>query len=171
MSFENDAIIFVLGISIVSLIVIQWFCWIFQIGRFKATSRTDTAPQDESQHVRYIIANLFVNIINDFRHLLALVIVLVFAITLFVVLYKNPATEIGSAMQSVSSVFGGLIGAIIGFYFGEKSALRDNNSNNTNEIEEQIDTPQQEQPAEQKGKQTDQSEIIAIPEPEGKEGQ
>jgi len=155
MSLEKDTIVLVLGVGFASLIVIQWFCWIFEFGRFKSKPGQQV-PIEESKgntNIRYIVANFLVNIINDFRHLLALVIVLVFAVTLFVVLYKNPAKEIGPAMQSVSSTFGGLIGAIIGFYFGEKSSLRDKGDLRENsKIEEQTELPEQQ-------------EIISIPEP------
>lgn len=155
MNIDKNSVIFLLVLFAALLIAIQWFCWIFGIGRFKPERKKKNGDTADNPHIRYIIANLLVNIINDFRHLLALVIVSVFAVTLFVVLYKNSASEISAAMQSVSSTFGGLIGAIIGFYFGERSALRDKNGvNEDHQIEEQADT-------------TEEANIIPIPEQEG----
>lgn len=101
---------------------IQWICWIFKVGRFRHEACLNEDGQ--SIHLRYMMANFFVNIINDFRHLLALFIVSIFAATLFISLYKTASGDtatIMNTMQSVSSTFGGLIGAIIGFYFGEKT--------------------------------------------------
>ncbi len=124
----------ILGLLLITLLAIQWFCWIFGLGRFKNI-------EAQKDNIEYIITNFFVNLINDFRHLLALMIVFVFAITLFYVLYKTGATELGEAMQQVSSTFSGLIGAIIGFYFGEKSYRNSNKAsikqNINTEIEEQ----------------------------------
>ncbi len=169
MSFEKDTIMLILGTGVAFLIAMQWFCWIFQFGRFKTRNNTPAVPEDKNQNIRYVIANFFVNIINDFRHLLALVIVLVFAITLFVVLYKNSASELGAAMQSVSSTFGGLIGAIIGFYFGEKTAVREDKRSDNSETADQAEA-QQEEPINQSKGSTSHPPIIPIPEPAGDGG-
>ena len=112
---------------------IQWACWIFKVGRFGHESFKKRETQNS--HLRYMIANFFVNIVNDFRHLLALFIVSIFAITLFISLYKTPwydTEKIINIMQSVSSTFGGLIGAIIGFYFGEKTGKNQQEANAEN---------------------------------------
>ena len=82
--------------------------------------------------IRYLIADFFVKIINDFRHFLALIIVLMFAFTMVYVLvvveYKtgSPVDEIGKALQAVTGTLSGIIGVILGYYFGESAANRAN---------------------------------------------
>ena len=76
--------------------------------------------------IRFILAELAANIINEFRHLLALVLVLVFGGVLAFGLVKAgaDAQEISAVLQAVASSLGGLIGAIIGYYFGESAGSR-----------------------------------------------
>ncbi len=105
-------------------LLVQWLAWIFSWGRFRAArpARRDT--------LRYVFADLVVKIIDDFRHLLALVVILIFAIAmtymLVLVAYEesNRIDAASSALQAVVSALGGLIGAIIGYYFGEKAGER-----------------------------------------------
>jgi hypothetical protein len=159
MNFDRETITLILIVGVALLIVVQWVCWIFEIGRFKPkqleTLSINGTPVNTN--IRYVLANFLVNIVNDFRHLLALIIVSVFAFALFAVIYKDPPGGISTAMQSVSSTFGGLIGAIIGFYFGEKTGSReDQNSTSSSGIEEQSEL-------------FDQQEIVPIPEPRQEE--
>jgi hypothetical protein len=114
--------IFVLLVCLLVLaFVVQWLIWMFGLGRFKATrvrGRRDT--------LSFVFADLMVKIINDFRHLLALIVVAIFAIALITVLAlaSNEADSLAAlstGLQAVVSAFGGLIGAIIGYYFGERA--------------------------------------------------
>jgi hypothetical protein len=119
------------GITVLVLLLlaagvfVQWFTWIFAKGRFQRRE----GPADR-QTLRYVFADLLVKIIDDFRHLLALVIVLIFALALtyaLVLVAYEPTARIdatGKALQAVVSSLGGLIGAIIGYYFGEKAGER-----------------------------------------------
>lgn len=115
--------ILVFGLLLLTIaLLVQWFAWIFSWGRFQ---RRD--PPSGRQALRYLFAELLVKIIDDFRHFLALVIVVIFglALTYSLVLaayeQSGPMDAIAKALQAVVSALGGLIGAIIGYYFGEKA--------------------------------------------------
>lgn len=101
---------------------LQWILWLFGLGRFR-----DVSPREAN--TRYILTQLFVKIITDFRHFLALVIVVVFAIALFMAispgLLSGNVADIAEGVQIVAAGLGGLIGSIIGYYFGESAARRD----------------------------------------------
>ena len=81
-------------------------------------------PQADS--IRYVLADFFVKIINDFRHLLALVLVLLFGLAVFAAMWpgmmKQDVNLIKDGLQGVAAALGGLIGSIIGYYFGESAA-------------------------------------------------
>lgn len=102
-------------------VLAQWVCWMFGLGRF---GRQKAATRESS--LRFVIADLLVKIINDFRHLLALVVMLIFAMTLLYALVRAGQTteDINKALQSVVATMGGLIGSIIGYYFGESAGQR-----------------------------------------------
>ena len=101
--------------------VIQWLTWIFGRGRFSPNPQAGSAA-------RYIFENFFGKIINEFRHLLALVITLMFAVSLFVAMWpgiqKGDVNLIKEGLQGASATLGGLIGSIIGYYFGEARSSR-----------------------------------------------
>ena len=63
------------------------------------------------------VAELGANILNEFRHLLALVLVLLFGGVLAFGLARagNDAQGVSAVLQAVASSLGGLIGAIIGY--------------------------------------------------------
>lgn len=109
-----------------TVLVVQWIAWIFSRGRFRAKP----AGGREITPLRHVFADLIVKIIDDFRHLLALLIVLIFAATLVYALVLASYDETdrlgaaSTALQAVVSSMGGLIGAIIGYYFGEKAGER-----------------------------------------------
>ena len=103
------------------IILVQWLFYIFGIGRYK--SRPDGKG---SGSFMTVLTDLLVKIINDFRHFLALILVLIFAVALGVALYTHSADldELTGALQAVMATLGGLIGSIVGYYFGESAALR-----------------------------------------------
>lgn len=114
-------VIFLCLAAIVGLI--QWLAWIFSKGRF----RPDRAgAKVGTNSLRFVFADLLVKIINDFRHLLALVMVMIFALALSYVLYRadNNMASITDAMQTVVATLGGLVGSILGYYFGESAARK-----------------------------------------------
>ena len=63
---------------------------------------------------------------KTFRHLLALAIVLLFGVVLIFSLVRagQDPQQISTVLQAVTSSLGGLIGAIIGYYFGESAGRR-----------------------------------------------
>ena len=106
-------------IIIFGILAVQWLSWIFRWGRF-----SQEPPKEKS--IRFILAELATNIINEFRHLLALVLVLLFGGVLAFGLATagGDAQGFGAVLQAVASSLGGLIGAIIGYYFGESAGSR-----------------------------------------------
>ena len=109
-----------------AIAIVQWLAWIFRSGRFE-TGPGQTRPV-RSESLRYVTADFLVKIINDFRNLLALLIVGVFAAALAIAMYPGvrhwSVDEIGKGVQSVAAALGGLIGSIIGYYFGESAATQ-----------------------------------------------
>ena len=89
--------------------------------RFGAVPRR---PKPDS--IRFVLTDFFVKIINDFRHLLALVLVVLFGLALFAAMWpgmmKQDVSLIKDGLQGVAAALGGLIGSIIGYYFGESAA-------------------------------------------------
>jgi len=119
--------------------LVQWFAWIFGWGRFGKNSALIGGTgagtgSGGNTNLRYLFSGAIVKIINDFRHLLALIVVLIFAIALGYSLWKAaaaPATGENSvisnmkeALQAVVATLGGLVGSIIGYYFGESSSVK-----------------------------------------------
>ena len=102
----------------------QWVCWIFGWGRFKRSDSGATgARKPDDRALRFIFSEAVVKIINDFRHLLALILVLIFALSLAYLLYRSSTiAEMRESIQIVAASLGGLVGSIIGYYFGESSS-------------------------------------------------
>jgi len=116
---HQAGIVVLIGSTFVLVFFIQWLSWIFGWGRFRRKQ-----PERTSQ-LRFVIADLFVKIINDFRHFLALVIMLIFATTLAAVLLWAPHfTQVKDGLQAVVAAMGSLVGSIIGYYFGESAASK-----------------------------------------------
>jgi len=117
-----------IGILFLSLFVLfiffNWFAWILGLGRFKKKQDDDNGEKP----IRYILVELFAKIINDFRHLLALIIILIFAVILGLGMLHTgfEIDKMADALQAVVSTLGGLVGSIIGYYFGESAALKRN---------------------------------------------
>ena len=124
---QNRTGILVLFLSLAGLaFIIQWFAWIFNLGRFKRKDRAITTDEARSTSLRFVFADLLVKIINDFRHLLALIVVLIFAIALGVAMYIGGGSidDFAKATQAVVATLGGLVGSIIGYYFGESTVTK-----------------------------------------------
>ena len=76
-----------------------------------------------------MIVEFFAGIVNDFRHLLAIALTLVFAgaiVAVFLIAHQNRySIEIfKEGLQIVVATLGGLIGSVVGYYFGESAASR-----------------------------------------------
>lgn len=108
-----------------AILAIQWLMWIFGAGRF--AQRPDMPLPVRGQALRYLITEALTKIINDFRHLLALIVVLIFGLALAYALYEGGGDmeKIKEALQAVTATLGGLVGSIIGYYFGESKAAND----------------------------------------------
>lgn len=91
------------------------FCW----GRYK--NHADSKNSREA--ISYIVIDLLVSIINDFRHLLALIIVGMFFVAILYSLIwgEGDFNQRKEAIQLIVTSLGGLIGSIIGYYFGESA--------------------------------------------------
>ena len=104
---------------------VQWLAWTWGLGRF---GLPQAARARSLNPLRYVIADLFVQIINDFRHFLALVVVTVFALMLGAAMWPGlrhgDIETMKNGLQAVAAVMAGLIGSIIGYYFGESAAGR-----------------------------------------------
>src|SRR5712671_148027 len=93
----QSGIVFLLVCLASIAFLLQWVAWIFGKGRFskavpgtvtetdsgtgKGTS-TGTGTGTSRAELRYIFSDAIVKIIDDFRHLLALVVILIFAFAL-----------------------------------------------------------------------------------------
>jgi len=101
---------------------VQWMAWVFGWGRFSGSRVPEDS--DERRPLRFVITEFLTNVINDFRHLLALIVILMFAATLVYVLWRagNNVDNINKALQAVTGTLSGIIGVILGYYFGESAA-------------------------------------------------
>lgn len=86
----------------------QWVAWILGVGRFR----------EQSVRSSWFVQDFASTISSDFRHILATALVVLFGVALLV----GVALDSGypDKMQPVMNSFPGLLGAVIGFYFGEK---------------------------------------------------
>lgn len=143
------------------LVLLQWLAWIFCFGRFNPRI---AGPKVAASNLRFVFADLLVKIINDFRHLLALLMVLIFAAALGYVIFRagQNLEEISKALQVVVATLGGLIGSIIGYYFGESAAKKTG-----------AEPTERERPAEEPAQSGDRSAdepIIPVPPPQAPAG-
>ena len=108
--------------------ILQWLAWTLKFGRFKPDGGVpgSSAAAAQKQNLRYIISDAVIKIVNDFRHLLALVIIAIFAVALCFALFqtRDSLEEMKEALQAVVATLGGLVGSIIGYYFGESAVIK-----------------------------------------------
>lgn len=71
-----------------------------------------------------VIVDFFAKIIADFRSFLALLIIAIFFFAVaYALLYSSPNFDDKlKALQAVVATLGGIVGSIIGYYFGESAA-------------------------------------------------
>lgn len=124
----RSGILLLLFMLVVLVGLIQWLAWILGKGRFANVAAGSKA-------LSVAISEAIFKIINEFRHLLALLVFLVFAFALSYALIKaaslppdanHPSTidNMKEALQAVVATLGGLVGSIIGYYFGESSVAK-----------------------------------------------
>lgn len=101
-----------LGIGLLT----HYAMWMFGRGRFAGAA---DIPKDKK--LNFVIAAAAVKLIDDFRHLLALILVLIFSIVLGYAVYlgRGSMDNLKDGLQAVMATLGGLVGSIIGYYFGE----------------------------------------------------
>jgi hypothetical protein len=121
MNAHRGGILLLLLCLIFLAFLAQWFAWIFSIGRF---NRSQVRLSGNS--LRFVFSEAAVKLINDFRHLLALVMVLIFAFALGYAMIeaRTSLADMKEALQAVVATLGGLVGSIIGYYFGESTATK-----------------------------------------------
>jgi hypothetical protein len=128
--FENLSWKVVL-LPLLVMVAVNWLAWIWGWGRFKNEPGIPNEPQQRTDsNLRQVLAKFFTTIIDEFRHLLALIIVLVFAVTMGLAMYPGLVNHdidgMLKAVQAVAASLGGLLGSIIGYYFGESAASKSN---------------------------------------------
>lgn len=130
-------LVFLLCISSVFLFT-HWIAYVFALGRYR-TNKDQAGPG-------YVIIKLFDKVINDFRHLLAFTIITIFAGSLLYSLISTrlDATKISDALQAVVSTLGGIVGSIIGYYFGEAKGKSETSTEGEKLIESGPEEVQQE---------------------------
>ena len=123
------------ALAIIVLGAMQWLFWMKRWGRFAqppAAQQPGSGVSSNQAPVARLLTNFFTTIISEFRHLLALLIFLLFAFILSYAVYvashgqgRTPADlidDMSKVIQAVVASLGGLVGSIIGYYFGESSA-------------------------------------------------
>jgi len=102
-----------------TLFFMQWLAWIFCWGRFRSVQTEGTVK------IRFYLARMIAGLFDDFRHFLALIIVLIFGLSLLSAFISSMGNikEFSSSIQVVASSLGGLVAAIIGYYFGESAGM------------------------------------------------
>jgi|GEM_PF-5958964 len=111
------AILILLTFSL--LFSISWLARIFSWGKYK----NQLESFDDMGSEPYFVSRFFANIINDFKHFLALVIVMIFAgLIIYSMAAADEFDQKMEALQLVIASLGGLLGSIIGYYFGESAA-------------------------------------------------
>lgn len=116
---HTNGILLALVLLFAFILALNWLASIFRWGRYRE-ARISSNQYDK---LSYIITTFFANIINDFKHLLALVIVLIFTgLVIYSMAVGSNFQEKMDALQLVIASLGGLLGSIIGYYFGESAA-------------------------------------------------
>lgn len=146
-TYRSGILLFLFGLAVVVAIV-QWLAWIFSLGRFGK----DIPSGSKALSVAF--SEFIFKIINEFRHLLALLVFTVFSFALAYSLIKaaslptNPdaallppdpnapsvISNMKEALQGVMATLGGLVGSIIGYYFGESSAGKGGSTTTTTDV-------------------------------------
>lgn len=117
---HSTGVMLLILLLVTFVVIIRWLFQIFAIGKY--SNRKVDREQDTS--ITYIITRSLVNIVDDFRHFLALLIVILFVILIIASMWaaRGNFDNVMDAMQLVIASFGGLLGSIIGYYYGESAA-------------------------------------------------
>ena len=144
-SFARIALIIIGSIIVVAvlLLLFQWYAWLFQVGRFKLSEEEKTLRikiKNDAAHreggIRFLIGVFFGKIITEFRHLLALMVFLLYAGTLIYFIRLSDGLEDKlKSIQAVVATLGSVIATILGYYFGEVRSRRNNSQNRATNTE------------------------------------
>jgi membrane protein DedA with SNARE-associated domain len=117
---HSTGVMLLILLLVTFVVIIRWLFQIFAIGKY--SNRKVDREQDTS--ITYIITRSLVNIVDDFRHFLALLIVILFVILIIASMWagRGDFDNVMEAMQLVIASLGGLLGSIIGYYYGESAA-------------------------------------------------
>ncbi len=123
---HRQEVILLLIAIVIFMGLVQWTFWIAGWGRFRLPK--DIKPASKGgigeRPIRFVFAELFAKLVNDFRHLLALIVMLVFLFSVAYALWVagTNVENMNKALQAVTGSLSGIIGVIIGYYFGETVA-------------------------------------------------
>ncbi len=123
--YRQEIMLLLLAV-VVFMGLVQWIFWITGLGRFRLAK--DIKPPSHGgiaeRPIRFVFAELFAKLVNDFRHLLALIVMLVFLFSVAYALWVagTNVENMNKALQAVTGSLSGIIGVIIGYYFGETVA-------------------------------------------------
>jgi hypothetical protein len=107
--------------------VLHWVAYIYGQGRY-----SNSHKDSQNSSAGYLIATLFAKVITNFRHLLALIIVSIFGIA---VLYSMlDGKTFGDNLQTVVAALGGIVGSVIGYYFGEAKLKANDNDDSVDPL-------------------------------------
>jgi hypothetical protein len=104
--------------SVVLMAIVQWIAWLFSLGRFGKQEYWEQLGK-RTTLFHTVFGNFIAKIIYEFGHLIALIILFIFAFTLIFTMIQtrgNPA-EMRDSLQTIVSSLGGLVGTVIGYYF------------------------------------------------------
>ena len=140
---HRSGILLFLFVMLILVFLIQWLTWIFAKGRFKLPERLKTTGTGSgsgtgtgggdgpNRTARFVFTEAATKIINEFRHLLALLLLVIFSFALAYSLIKAGSLTTGDAvnnmkgaLEGVVATLGGLVGSIMGYYFGESSVVK-----------------------------------------------
>ncbi|MBX3318097.1 MAG: hypothetical protein KF902_14670 [Phycisphaeraceae bacterium] len=123
------------GVTI--LTIATWAMWLAGVGRFKPNAADATTTNGSRIGPWQWLQWFFTTIIDDFRNFLALVLMGIFLIAMVLMLWPSLAYPCGTydnlkdGLQTVVACLGGLVGSIIGYYFGESAAAKANTDDGT----------------------------------------
>lgn len=119
-----ELLVIIIALGVTALALIQWLAWIFALGRWRKPVAKGAETQATTS-MGMLFASAFLKLFDNFRHLLAMVVVLIFAVAVIWVLCNSGGSAdtnlaaLKDGLQVVVATLGGLVGSILGYYFGE----------------------------------------------------
>ncbi|WP_143569704.1 hypothetical protein [Tenacibaculum agarivorans] len=135
LSTHSNGILMLILLVFSAIYALNWLAKIFKWGRYNISKLdNDEATQAAYGDMSYVFTQFLVKIISDFKHLLALVIVLIFTGLIIFSMATTPEfDEKMEALQLVIASLGGLLGTVIGYYFGESASNKQESISTTEE--------------------------------------